>query len=113
MAEREGCAGTAVAATDTIFISANGEQIDDIPDRRMMFQAQTPQTFRVGKFLAALGSLTPEQRAEVTDMCGVFTRAGVPVGFSRGDVRNIKITTPMDMAVGECIAKEFDEANDN
>lgn len=108
MAERDGCAGTAVPATDTILISANGSLIDDIPDRGMMFQAQTPQSFRIGRFLSALDKLTPQQRAEVTDMCGVFTRAGMPVGFSRGDVRNIKITTPMDMAVGECIAREFD-----
>lgn len=108
-AGRTGCAGTAIPAVDTVFVSADGVGIDDIPPRREMFQMQTPQTFRVGLFQKALASLDDAQRKEVTDVCGVFVRAGMDVSFVRGDRSNVKITEPADMALAGTILKMADD----
>lgn len=106
IAEWTGCAGTAIPAQDTIFISSDGENIDTIPPRNTMYQMQTPQTFRIGLFLKALKTLSEGQRAVVTDACGVFRRAGMRTGFVKGDRRNIKITEPIDLVIAEKIAKD-------
>lgn len=102
-AREHGCAGTALPATDTILHSGDGTYADSVPPRSELFCAQTPQTFRIGDYLECLAALSPQERGSVTDMCGVFTRAGRKVPMVRGSERNIKITTPFDLIVGEGI----------
>lgn len=45
-AKEYGACDTAVAATDTIVCSEDNVVISDIPERRKMYQGQTPQTFK-------------------------------------------------------------------
>ncbi len=94
--EAGGC-GTAIPAVDTVFRSADGEFIDDVPPRSELFYAQTPQSFNAVKFRDAMRSLTPEQKAAVTDACSVFRLAGLPVKLVPGSPENIKITYPSDL----------------
>lgn len=103
-AKRGFCTGTGISAQDTVFTSHDGINIEDIPARNIMFQAQTPQTFRIGAFRKALSMLDAKQRAEVTDVCGVFIRTGMPVCFVKGERTNIKITESLDLALAEVIA---------
>ena len=44
-----GACDTVVSAVDTIVVSENGETISQIPDRRLMYQGQTPQSFRTAR----------------------------------------------------------------
>ncbi len=94
--EAGGC-GTAIPAVDTVFRSAGGVFIDDVPPRSELFYAQTPQSFNAVKFRGAMRSLTPEQKAAVTDACSVFRLAGLPVKLVPGSPENIKITYPSDL----------------
>lgn len=104
-----GCAGTAVAAVDTILCSADGIAVDSIPPRSQMYQMQTPQGFFIGEYLSCFASLSDEDRLSVTDACGVFLRCGKEVRITSGDTRNLKLTLPLDMAIGEYIASHTDE----
>lgn len=104
-----GAATTAVPSVDTILQSENGETVSGIPDRSVLYQTQTPQTFRIGRLLALTGSLTEEEEKSLTDACGIFMLKGEPVHLVRGDYFNIKLTTPYDMAVAEAIAARFRE----
>lgn len=103
-----GCAGTAIPAVDTILRSADGCNIDSIPPRSEMYHMQTPQGFGIGRYLSCYNSLSAEDKAAVTDACGVFLRAGQPVRFTMGIPENIKITVPLDIVIGDHIAENFD-----
>ncbi len=96
-AKQTGGCGTAIPAVDTVFRSADGVLIDDVPPRAELFYAQTPQSFRAVLFREALQSLTKEQKSLVTDACSVFLLAGMPVKLVPGKPENIKITYPSDL----------------
>jgi 2-C-methyl-D-erythritol 4-phosphate cytidylyltransferase len=66
-------------------------------DRGCLRRAQTPQCFRYGLLLRA----HEEVREEVTDDAAMMEKLGVPVKTYEGRRRNIKITTPDDLALAE------------
>lgn len=99
-----GCAGVAVPSVDTVLFTPDGRFVTDTPDRRNMFLAQTPQTFIIGRYIDILASLSAEERASLTDVCGAFVRCGQPVAIVPGERTNIKLTTPFDLDLAECIA---------
>ena len=43
---------------------------------------------------------------ELTDDCAAVERLGMKVVLTAGDERNIKLTTPVDLLVGEGLAEE-------
>jgi 2-C-methyl-D-erythritol 4-phosphate cytidylyltransferase len=94
---------TAIPVTDTILQAADGSHITNIPDRREYYQAQTPQTFRLGEFLELYEGLSISMKSAFTDACGIFTIAGRNVVLVPGDASNIKITVPQDLVVAEAI----------
>lgn len=94
---------TAIPATDTILRSENGDLVTDTPDRSKLWQAQTPQSFRIKAFKAAYSLLDDTSRSEITDVCGVFTKSGINVGIVMGDHCNIKLTTPFDLRIADSL----------
>ena len=61
-----GACDTAVPATDTIVQSDDNQIISSVPDRRKMYQGQTPQTFRLKKLKSLYESLTEEEKQILT-----------------------------------------------
>lgn len=102
-----GAAGTAVACVDTILHSGDGALIDEIPDRRGLYQMQTPQSFRVGELKALYASLSGEEKAILTDACKICVIRKRPVRLVEGAYTNIKITTPEDYVIAQSILKNF------
>lgn len=101
---------TAIAATDTIVCSEEGNTISDFPIRSKMFQEQTPQTFRIGIFRKVYNFVSENERRDITDACKLFYLNGYNVGLVKGDVSNIKITYPFDYQVAEMLMKNrFDK----
>ena len=88
---------TAVPATDTIVVSEDGESVSDFPLRKTMFCVQTPQTFKMQRFLEMLSLVPEEERALITDACKLFHMNGITVRLIKGDASNIKITYPSDL----------------
>lgn len=103
LAEQGACVDTVVPATDTIVMSADGVQIDDIPPRSHFFQGQTPQSFPLVEYIQIYEALSAEQRSVLTDACKVYLMAGKPVLLVTGEYDNIKVTTKADLAVAEAI----------
>ena len=88
----------AVAVSSTLKRSINGSVIEKTVDRINLFEAQTPQVFRVDELRGAydlLGSSTP------TDESQLMERAGHTVFLTEGCVLNRKITSPQDMDFAE------------
>ena len=102
-ARKCGACDTVIPASDTIVESSNGEYISHIPDRKMMYQGQTPQSFRAKKLRAIYESLTDQEKEVLTDACKIYVLKSEPVHLVEGEVSNIKITYPHDLRVAEAI----------
>lgn len=102
---RYGACDTVIPASDTIVESAGHEIISNIPDRSIMYQGQTPQSFRAKKLKELYEALTEEEKEILTDACKIFVIKGQPVHLVLGEVFNIKITYPYDMRVAETLIK--------
>lgn len=104
-AVKHGACNTIIPATDTIVQSAEGEFVDEIPDRAQLYQGQTPQSFKLDLLNALYDKLDETQRKTLTDACKIFTLNDIPVAIVKGDVSNIKITYPHDLKVANFILK--------
>lgn len=90
---------TVIHATDTIVESKDKVLINKIPDRRNMYQGQTPQTFKRKKYLEIYESLDKKYLETVTDAAKILVDHNCSVGLVRGDEFNIKITTEYDLRI--------------
>lgn len=84
--------------TDTLKQVDDQNRIIATVDRKGLFQAQTPQVFRLDRISRAL------EHAEATGFIGtddasVMTHAGYEVTSVPGDPANIKLTTPHDLVL--------------
>ena len=99
LAQEIGACDTVVPATDTIVESINGVDISSIPSRSVLYQGQTPQSFKLHELERLMNSLTPEEEQTLTDACKIFVLRGKKVALVQGDVSNMKITYPQDLRV--------------
>ena len=70
---------------------------------------QTPQVFQANILKAALQAVLASGET-VTDDCAAVERLGKQVWLAAGDECNIKITSPMDLAVAEAILHQREAA---
>ena len=102
-AEKYGATDTVIPATDTIVQSVKDGRIDQIPDRRFMYQGQTPQTFHAKKLKDTYEALSQEEKDTLTDACKIMVLKGEHVHLVQGEVFNIKITYPYDITVAKAL----------
>jgi len=100
-AEKWGAAAPAVPVKDTVKQAVNG-RVERTPDRSELFAVQTPQVFEAGLIRGALGKALSDG-VSLTDDCAAVERLGMSVMLTAGSYENIKITTPVDLAIGEAI----------
>lgn len=103
-----GAAAPAVPVKDTIKEAEDG-LVTGTPDRSRLFAVQTPQVFEASLIRAALTSAEAEKRS-LTDDCAAVERLGMRVTLTRGTYENIKITTPVDLVLGEAILNWREQA---
>jgi 2-C-methyl-D-erythritol 4-phosphate cytidylyltransferase/2-C-methyl-D-erythritol 2,4-cyclodiphosphate synthase len=99
-ARDSGAAIAAVKAHDTVKQGNAAGMVVDTLKRDEIYLAQTPQAFRVEVLRHALHHAATAA-ADVTDEAMMVERAGHPVRLVEGDARNLKITTPDDLAIAE------------
>ena len=100
---RYGAVDTVVPASDTIVVSGDGETIRDIPVRSTMYQGQTPQSFNISLLKRLYHSLSPEEKAILTDACKICVVRDQPVHLVLGEVTNMKLTTPGDYRIAQAL----------
>jgi len=100
-AVRFGAAIAALPARDTVKRGDAAGIVRDTLPRDEIFLAQTPQAFRTAVLQAALSLGTAA--GEATDEAMLAERAGHQVHLVEGDPRNLKITTPEDLAMAESL----------
>ena len=96
-----GAAAPALPVKDAIKVAHDGV-VESTPDQACLFAVQTPQVFESSLIKAALQKAL-DDGLELTDDCAAVERLGMKVALTRGDERNIKLTTPEDLAVAQAI----------
>ena len=89
---------------DTIKVSNAEGFAAETPDRRYLWQIQTPQAFQFRLIFDAyekMMHLHNVQEGITDDAMVVETMTSCPVKLVEGDYRNIKVTTPEDLLIAE------------
>ena len=103
-----GACDTVIPATDTI-VEGDGAAITAIPDRRKMYQGQTPQSFNAKLLRDTYNSLTAEEKDILTDAAKILVIKGKEVRLVQGETYNIKITYPYDLKIARSLLDEETE----
>lgn len=78
-------------------VAANG-MINKTIDRSQLWQAQTPQVFRVGYLQQVLNAVA-EKGLHITDEASGFEQLGYAIRVVEGSRSNMKLTYPSDLAM--------------
>lgn len=95
----------AVPVKDTIKIVDKTGLINSTPERNYLWAAQTPQGFDA-KLLKQCHDRGRDNGWEVTDDAALFEKCDLPVRIVEGEETNLKITTPVDLAIAEFILRQ-------
>ena len=100
----------AVSVKDTIKIVDRDLIIQDTPNRSNLWAAQTPQGFQV-KLLKDCHNQGRKLGWEVTDDAALLEKCQIPVKIVEGEETNLKVTTPVDLAIAEFILRQRKVSN--
>lgn len=102
---------SAVKSKDTVKIGSEDGYVESTPDRARVWIVQTPQCFPYELIKTAYQEREKADDPSVTDDAMVVEKyAGVKIKLLEGDYRNIKITTPEDIALA---LRFLDEKNNS
>lgn len=109
-AAKFGASAPAIPVKDTVKRAQSGF-VKETPPREELFAVQTPQVFDVDLLRAALQD-AENHNATVTDDCSAVERIGMRVRLTEGEERNLKITTPPDIALAAYLLKNDPEVTE-
>lgn len=95
----------ALPVVDTMLWIEKGDTVTDMPARSHLFHGQAPDSFKLTVLIKALNELTEDERAHITGTAQICMMKGIPIHTVPGDPRNIKITTPFDIQLGEMLCR--------
>ena len=96
----------AMPVADTLkWAGAGGEWIESTLSRDALWQAQTPQMFRLADLYAALESAVSD-RAELTDEASAVERLGGKPILIKGSTRNFKVTQQADWELMDLVLRK-------
>ena len=95
----------AIPVKDTIKVVDAEHYITDTPDRSQLWAAQTPQGFTVS-VLKECHAKGKKLGWKVTDDAALLEKCALPVKIVEGEETNLKITTPVDLAIAEYILSQ-------
>lgn len=95
-----------VNATDTLILSADGNEMTGALNRNEIYHSQTPQCFRLGAYCKMIEKITSETMTAATDICTLFAVCGFKVKLVQGNVENTKITFRHDLDMAKLRLKK-------
>ncbi|MGH7888328.1 MAG: 2-C-methyl-D-erythritol 4-phosphate cytidylyltransferase [Candidatus Binatia bacterium] len=104
-AAEKGAVVVGLPARDTIKVVGDDHMILSTPERRSLWEIQTPQVFQKELIMAAHQQAETDG-VEVTDDAMVVERLGKPVYVLEGERTNLKITLPEDIWLAEIMIRE-------
>jgi len=104
-ADRNGAVVVGLPARDTIKIVSDDHRVLSTPDRKHLWEIQTPQAFR-RKVIVEAHEWAARAGFEATDDAMLVEQAGKPVWVIDGEKTNLKITVPEDLWLAEAMIRE-------
>ncbi|MEC4805141.1 MAG: 2-C-methyl-D-erythritol 4-phosphate cytidylyltransferase [Jaaginema sp. PMC 1079.18] len=95
----------AIPVKDTIKVVDEDGRVSDTPDRDRLWAAQTPQGFAV-QTLKDCHNRGKAAAWQVTDDAALLEKCHLPVRIVEGEETNLKVTTPIDLAIAEFILRQ-------
>lgn len=105
IALQTGGAVLGIPSKDTIKVADADHTITSTPDRSMLWQVQTPQVFRKDLLFEAYDKADADGFLG-TDDSSLVERLGVKVKMVEGDMKNFKITYPIDLKMAAMLLGE-------
>jgi 2-C-methyl-D-erythritol 4-phosphate cytidylyltransferase len=105
-AESNGAAVLAIPATDTLKRVDESLKVRETIDRKGVWIAQTPQSFRYD-IIRDAHEKAKQEGVSATDDAHLVERAGYPVKLVRGSRFNIKVTTPEDLSMAKALRSQI------
>ena len=97
-----------VPVKDTIKMVDTNSTVEQTPDRKCLWQIQTPQVFKRELIITAYEAIMKQDCSGVTDDAMVVeTVTGTPVHVTMGAYENMKITTQEDVAIAEVLLRRL------
>lgn len=103
-----GVANTVMPTVDTIVMSDSGVTAASIPPKSKMYSEQTPQTFRLKKYLDSYYGIRKEDSEKEEDAVRFMLNQGHTVHLVSGEYSNIKIITDFDTEVANAFLRRVD-----
>lgn len=109
-ARPSGAATAAIAARDTVKVASAGV-VRQTLDRDTIWLTQTPQAFRAA-LLREAHERARRDGVRATDDAALVETMGVAVRIVEGEMLNLKVTTPEDLAIAEAVVRRWEGAED-
>ncbi|WP_367105357.1 2-C-methyl-D-erythritol 4-phosphate cytidylyltransferase [uncultured Psychrobacter sp.] len=87
-----------LSTAESISEDSNSSYIKRTIDRSTVWQAQTPQVFRIGQLRQVLAYVA-KHRLTITDEASAFEHLDMPIRLVTGSRQNIKLTYPSDASL--------------
>lgn len=96
-----GNAITCCPSFETIIISENGNEVQNVPYRKNTYTAQAPQSFYLKEIIQAHENIrnSPNGYDNMVDACTIIKSQGIQAHLVKGNQGNIKVTTPEDVYI--------------
>ena len=104
-AVQTGAAVVGLPARDTIKFVSDDHRVLSTPDRKALWEIQTPQAFR-REVIVEAHERAARAGFEATDDAMLVEAAGKPVSVIEGEKTNLKITAPDDLWLAEAMIRE-------
>ena len=107
-ARRYGAVVAGIPAEDTMLVSSDGVKVDEIPNRKLLYKGQAPDSFRIKTLIELESKLTDDIKKRITGTSQICTFNNYPIRIVMGDAINFKITTngDLDMARGIVLSRK-------
>lgn len=90
-----------IRAVDVIFKSEEKGKLSDIPLRETLFHSQTPQSFKINKFLEIYSTLSEDEIKKLDEAMMLFFLRDGDITLFEGDPNNFKITRNIDLNIAK------------
>lgn len=82
---------------DTVYLSINGDKVDELLNREQVVAGQAPELFLLGQYYNANKALLPDKICKIKGSTEPAVLAGMNIAIVPGDENNFKITTMADL----------------
>ena len=95
-----------IPSVDVVFESKQNGELTSIPPRKNLVRAQTPQAFKINKFIEIYEDLDESEIKLLDEAMALFYLRNESIYLFEGDTSNFKVTVPLDIDIAKTILEK-------